>query len=153
MSKKKKFIVEDSTVHGKGVFAAKDIKKGKKIIEYKGEVISWTEANLRYVELNGHSHTMFFGIDDKTVIDGDDNGNAAKYINHSCKPNAEARNKKGRIFIYALKDIKKGKEIFYDYKLEFEGKITKKVLKKYACFCGNAICRGTQLDLESAKMQ
>jgi uncharacterized protein len=153
MSKKKKYIVEDSTVHGRGVFAAKDIKKGKKIIEYKGEIISWAEANIRYVELNGHSHTMFFGIDDETVIDGDDNGNEAKFINHSCKPNAEAKNKKGRIFIYAIKDIKKGKEIFYDYKLEFEGKITKKILKKYACFCGNSICRGTQLDLDSAKMK
>lgn len=153
MAKKKKYFVEDSPVHGKGVFAAKDIKKGKKIIEYKGERISWAEANKRYIELDGHSHTMFFGIDEDTVIDGDDKGNEAKYINHSCKPNAEAKNKSGRIYIYALKDIKKGKELFYDYKLEFEGKITKAVLKKYACFCGNKKCRGTQLDLESAKMK
>ncbi len=149
VGKKKRYFVDDSTVHGKGVFAAEDIKKGKKVIEYKGERISWAEANERYVELKGHSHTMFFGIDDDTVIDGADNGNAAKYINHSCKPNAEAKNKNGRIFIHAKKDIKKGTELFYDYKLEFEGKITKAILKKYQCFCGHKQCRGTQLDLES----
>jgi uncharacterized protein len=151
MGKKLRYFVEDSKVHGKGVFASKDIKKGKKIIEYIGTRISWEEANKRYVELDGHSHTMFFGVDDDNVIDGDDKGNEAKYINHSCKPNCKAVNDDGRIFIYAKKDIKMGKELFYDYKLEFDGKITKSVLKKYACFCGNKNCRGTQLDLDAMK--
>jgi uncharacterized protein len=97
--------------------------------------------------LEGHCHTFFFGVDDDHVIDGDENGNDIKYINHSCKPNAEAVNKEGKIFIYALKKIEKNSEIFYDYRLEYPEKITKKVLKKYACFCGNKNCRGSQLDL------
>ncbi|MBK8698877.1 MAG: SET domain-containing protein-lysine N-methyltransferase [Saprospiraceae bacterium] len=148
MAKTLKYLVKDSDVHGKGVFAAKDIKKGKKIIEYTGNVITWEEANRRFVDRDGHSFTMFFGIDDQMVIDGADGGNEARFINHSCKPNCEAKNKNGRIFIYAKKNIKEGKELFYDYLLEIEGKITKKLLKKYACFCGNTKCRGTQLDLK-----
>ncbi len=151
VAKKPKFVVMESPVHGRGVFAAKDIKKGKKIIEYTGNVISWEEANKRFIDNEEHSFTMFFGIDEDQVIDGADNGNEARYINHSCKPNCEAKNKEGRIFIYARKDIKKGKELFYDYRLEIEGKITKKVLKKYACFCGSKDCRGTQLDVKPKK--
>lgn len=151
MSKKPFYKVKESEVHGKGVFASKKIKKGTKIIEYQGKRISWKKANEIYVEAEGHSHTMFFGIDEKTVIDGNNNGNEARFINHSCKPNCEARNEKGRIFVYALKKIKKGKELFYDYSLDYEGKITKSILKKYACFCGNKNCRGTQLDLSNKK--
>ncbi len=147
MAKKPKYYVKESTIHGRGVFARKKIKKGSFIGEYQGNRISWEEANERYVELDGHCHTFFFGIDEETVIDGDDNGNDVKYINHSCKPNAEAINDDGQIFIYALKKIKKDDEIFYDYKLEYPEKITKKVKRKYACFCGNSNCRGTQLDI------
>jgi uncharacterized protein len=143
-----KYKVKLSSVHGKGIFAKTKIKKGEKIGRYKGKVISWDEAQERFVDLDGHSHTFFFGINDEQVIDGDDNGNGMKYCNHSCTPNAEARNKKGKIWIHALQEIKKGGEIFYDYKLDYPEKITKKVLKKYACFCGTPGCRGTQLDLD-----
>lgn len=146
MAKKLKYEVRESNVHGRGVFAAKDIKKGKKIIEYTGAIITWDEANRRFNDRKGHSHTMFFGINEDHVIDGNDNGNEAKYINHSCAPNCKAKNEEGRIFVYSKKKIKKGDELFYDYKLDIEEPITKKVLKKYACFCGSKKCRGSQLD-------
>lgn len=156
MAKKLKYEVRESKVHGRGVFATKDIKKGKKIIEYTGAIISWEEANRRFNDTSGHSHTMFFGIDDDRVIDGNDGGNEARFINHSCAPNCKSKNKEGRIFIYSRKNIKKGDELFYDYKLDIEEPITKKILKKYACFCGSKKCRGTQLDekyLENVKKQ
>ena len=146
MAKKVKYEVRESSVHGRGVFASKDIKKGKKIIEYTGARIPWEEAHRRFNDKKAHSHTMFFGIDDTTVIDGNDGGNEAKYINHSCSPNCKSKNDEGRIFVYAKKNIKKGDELFYDYKLDIEEPITKKLLKKYACFCGSKKCRGTQLD-------
>ena len=151
VAKKPKYEVKESPVHGRGVFAAKDIKKGKKIIEYTGNIISWEEANQRFIDNEGHSFTMFFGIDEERVIDGAENGNEARFINHSCKPNCEAKNKEGRIFIYSKKKIKEGKELFYDYRLAIEGQITKKILKKYACFCGSKECRGTQLDIKKKK--
>lgn len=66
----------------------------------------------------------------KTSVHGADNGNEARYINHSCKPNCEAKIRDGRIFIYAKKDIKKGKELFYDYLLEIEGKNHEKGAEK-----------------------
>jgi SET domain-containing protein len=148
-AKKPKYYVKESKVHGRGVFAAKNIKKGKKIIEYTGEIISWDEADDRFDDKGDHSHTMFFSIEGNRVIDGNVNGSEARFINHSCAPNCEAVEKKGRVFIYAKKKIKQDEELFYDYMLIYEGKITKKVLKKYACFCGSKKCRGTQLDLDS----
>jgi hypothetical protein len=146
VSKKSNYEDRVSEIHGKGVFATKKIKKGKKIIEYTGKVITWEEANRRFNNKNAHSHTMFFGIDEDHVIDGNDGGNEARFINHSCTPNCKTKNKNGRIFVYSKKDIKKGQELFYDYKLDIEEPVTKAILKKYSCFCGTKKCRGTQLD-------
>lgn len=144
----KKYIVKKSSVHGRGIFAKKDIKAGKKIGRYKGEIISIEESYNRFVDIEGHSHTFFFALDEDHVIDGGDNGNGMRFCNHSCDPNAEAVNKKKKVKIYALRNIKKGEEIFYDYSLEYPEKITAAIKKKYACFCGASNCRGTQLDLK-----
>jgi uncharacterized protein len=145
----KQYIVKQSSIHGKGIFAKKNIKAGQKIGRYKGTIITNEESYERFVDVDGHSHTFFFSIDEDHVIDGGDNGNGLKYCNHSCSPNAEAKNEGKKVKVYALQDIKKGNEIFYDYLLEFPGKITKKILKKYACFCGSPNCRGTQLNVKT----
>lgn len=146
---KKLYIVKKSPIHGRGVFAKTDIKKGDRIIEYLGEKITWKEANRRYQDIDGHSHTVFFSLDDKYVLDGAVNGNEAKFINHSCSPNCKATNFDGHIFIQAKKDIPVGKELFYDYKLEMDADITEEYLEKYKCYCGSKKCRGTQLDLKA----
>lgn len=138
-------IVRNSKIHGKGVFAKRPIRKGVKIIEYTGKVVSRKEADeIGTATENGHSHTMLFTIDKNRVIDGNVGGDA-RYINHSCAPNAEAVQYDDRIWIESLRAIKKGEEITYDYHLEVPGKITDKVKKEYACFCGTPECRGTQI--------
>jgi hypothetical protein len=141
-----------SGVHGNGVFAVQDIAEGETLIEYKGEVISWKEALRRHPHDPAQpNHTFYFHIDDDRVIDGKIDGNAARWINHSCEPNCEADEQDGRIFIKALRDIPAGEELNYDYGLVIDEPYTPKLLAEFACWCGSADCRGTLLAPKSKK--
>ena len=138
--------VRRSGVHGKGVFALQDMAEGERVIEYKGQVISWEESQERHPHDPANpNHTFFFQIDGERVIDGGDRGNAARWINHSCEPNCYAEEQDGRIFITTLRNIAAGEELNYDYGLIVEERYTKRLKAEYACFCGNAGCRGTML--------
>lgn len=138
--------VRRSGVHGKGVFAVKPFKKGEMVIEYTGEVITWQEALRRHPHDPAQpDHTFYFHLDDSHVIDGKIDGNAAKWINHACAPNCEAEEDEGRVFIKALRAIKAGEELNFDYGLMLDGRHTAKVKKQYECRCGSKKCRGTML--------
>ncbi len=135
-----------SGVHGKGVYALRPIKAGERVIEYKGEIISWPEALRRHPhDPSNPQHTFYFHIDDQNVIDGKDHGNAAKWINHSCAPNCESDEQDGRVFIFALRDLQPGEELFYDYRLVIEERYTPKLKREYECRCGSPACRRTML--------
>lgn len=138
--------VRQSGVHGKGVYASASIAEGERIIEYKGEHISWDEALERHPhDPDDPNHTFYFSLEDGNVIDAKYGGNRARWINHACAPNCEAREKKGRVFIHALRDINAGDELFYDYGLVIDARYTKKLKAEYACRCGSPQCRGTML--------
>jgi hypothetical protein len=135
-----------SGVHGKGVFAVRDIAEGETIIEYKGEVISWKEALRRHPhDPSQPQHTFYFHVDDKHVIDGRVDGNAARWINHACDPNCETDEVDGRIFIKAARDIAAGDELNYDYGLVIDLPYTPELLAEFPCWCGAETCRGTLL--------
>ncbi|MHA4870678.1 SET domain-containing protein [Duganella sp. PWIR1] len=141
------FRVERSSVHGNGVFAQRDIAPGERIVEYAGREISWDEAQIR-AEIQGgpHNHTFFFSLANGNVVDGGDHGNEARFINHSCEPNCEAiEEEDGRIFIYALYDIKQDEELSYSYPLIYEGRHTPAIKREFACRCGAVNCTGTML--------
>ncbi|HEY9279463.1 MAG TPA: SET domain-containing protein-lysine N-methyltransferase [Eoetvoesiella sp.] len=147
-------IVKKSSLHGNGVFAAYDIPAGTRIIEYVGKRITPERADeLHPVNPDDPFHTFFFAISSGKVIDGGNKGNDARWINHSCGPNCEAQeNASGkRVHIVALRDIEAGEELFYDYGLVMEGKITKKLQREYRCLCGSSNCRGTMLALPKKK--
>jgi SET domain-containing protein len=138
--------VRRSGVHGKGVFALMPIRAGETVIEYTGEVITWKEALRRHPHDPAQpTHTFYFHIDDKRVIDANVGGNAARWINHACETNCEADEQGGRVFIKALRDIAPGEELFYDYGLVIDQRLTPKLKKEYPCHCGSARCRGTLL--------
>lgn len=138
--------VKKSGVHGKGVYAARPIAAGETIIEYRGEIITWKEALRRHPhDPSDPNHTFYFHLDDGHVIDGKHIGNAAKWINHACAPNCEAEQDGMRVFIKALRDIEAGEELFYDYGLVIDARITPKLKREYACWCGAKTCRGTML--------
>lgn len=147
-------IVRPSSLHGKGVFAARDIPAETCILEYKGRRITAEEADeLPSYDADDPNHTFFFSLSSGKIIDGGQNGNAARWINHSCAPNCEAReNEAGtRLWIYSLRDIAAGEELFFDYALEIEGRKTKKLKEQYRCLCGAPECRGTMLALPKKK--
>jgi hypothetical protein len=141
-----RFQVRRSGVHGKGVFALRPIAAGERIIEYKGEVISWPEAQRRHPhDPQDPNHTFYFHIDDAHVIDAKYGGNAARWINHACEPNCESETAGNRVFIKAVRDLMPGEELFYDYGLVIDERYTPKLKKEYACRCGADSCRGTML--------
>ncbi len=142
----RKIQVRRSGVHGKGVFALRPIAKGTRLIEYKGEVITWKQALRRHPhDPADPNHTFFFHIDEQHVIDAAVGGNAARWINHACKPNCKAEEEDGRVFIDAVRDIAPGEELFYDYGLIIDDRYTPALKKQFECRCGHPRCRRTML--------
>lgn len=138
--------VRKSPIHRYGGFALKKLRKGTRIIEYQGERISPKEADERYANAGPKSIVVLFNVDKKTTIDAGVNGNDARFINHSCDPNCEAVDDKGRIYIEATRTIQKGEELFYDYNLTRSKDDAPDVDKLYLCRCGAANCRGSMLE-------
>ncbi|MDP9279818.1 MAG: SET domain-containing protein-lysine N-methyltransferase [Gemmatimonadota bacterium] len=140
------YVVRNSHIHGRGVFAARRIRKGTRIVEYTGERINNKEADRRYdgTRMKRH-HTFLFTLDNKTVIDGaiKTGGGDASFINHSCEPNCEAVITDRKIFIHALHTIEPGEELAYDYQYERTGKNDAELEKFYVCKCGAPSCRGS----------
>ena len=142
--------VRPSSLHGNGVFAARDIPAETCILEYCGRRITPEEADARpSSNADDPNHTFYFFLSCGKIIDGGQRGNDARWINHSCSPNCEAReNEAGtRLYIYSLRDIAQGEELFFDYALQVEGRKTKKLRDQYLCLCGSPECRGTMLAL------
>jgi uncharacterized protein len=140
------YRIQRSAVHGNGVFAQRDIPVSERIIEYRGERITWETAIERAQARGGAlNHTFFFSLADGKVIDGGVKGNASRWINHSCEPNCEAYEEDGRVFIYAIEDIACGEELSYSYPLIYEGRHTAAIKRAFACRCGAPGCSGTML--------
>lgn len=110
---------------GLGLFAGQDIKKGSVIIEYIGNILNKEEAE----KINTNQY--LFEVNRNKTIDGSVRWNIARYCNHSCDGNAESEIRKGRVFIEAIKNIKEGEEILYDYGEEF----VKEYIAPYGCKC------------------
>jgi SET domain-containing protein len=147
------YVVRNSKIHGRGVFATRTIRKGARIIEYRGQRTTWDEALERPAsDPRDPNHTFFFETSDGRVIDANVRGNAARWINHSCDANAQSfEYDDGRVFIEARRTIRRGDEITYDYRLTVDGPLTKRTLADYACRCGAAKCRGVLLLLPRRK--
>lgn len=135
-----------SRIEGKGVFAKRKIPKGARIIEYVGARVPL--ANLFAVRTNGAPAPVYaFQLNDSTVIDGAVGGNDSRFINHGCKPNCETYNFDDRMYVYAMRDITRGEELTFDYRLGSPGGGRAKAIDRldHACHCGAAACRGTML--------
>lgn len=111
-------------INGLGLFAKVPIKKGDCIIEYVGEIITAAQANQR-------GGRYLFETSSNRHIDGTTRSNTARYINHSCRPNAEPDTIRGRVFIYAKRAIVPGEEILYDYGKEYWNEY----IKPKSCLC------------------
>ncbi len=132
----KLYKIKKSTIDKKGLYAAKDIKNGTKIIEYKGKIISVKKTE-KDPKFDNDKDIYLFNINKKYDLDGDFKFNTARLINHSCEPNCEVSGTGFKIFVYAIKNIKKNDELTYDYGFGFD-----KDYKDYPCKCGSKKCVG-----------
>ena len=141
------FVIRSSKIAGKGAFATRRIKKGERLIEYVGERMSHSAADARYDDhADDKHHTFLFAVNRSTVIDATVGGNDSRYINHSCEPNCESIIEGPRVFIEAIKAIRKGEELTYDYAYTRDGTETEdEETTLYVCRCGARRCRGTIL--------
>ena len=126
-------------MQGLGAFATRHIPAGVRLIEYAGQRLTPAEAEARYPDVPGERHhTYLFAIDD-------DDGNDARFINHSCAPNCDAVVEHGRIWIETTRDVAPGEELAYDYAYILEERHTPAAKRRFPCHCGAATCRGTIL--------
>ncbi len=126
-------IVRSSDVHAAGVFTTTPIKTRTKVVEYTGPRITKEEGDKIY-EHRDITYLFAVGKNDR-VIDG--HGIAA-FINHSCDPNCETDEIKGKIWILAIRNIQPGEELTYDYNL-FDGEANDPA----TCHCKAKHCRGS----------
>jgi len=124
--------VRHSPIHGTGAFAQANIPAGSRVIEYVGEKITKAES-LRRCEQNNQ---YIFTLDDEFDLDGNVPWNPARFINHSCAPNCEAELDGERIWILALRDIKAGEELTFNYGYDLED------YRDHPCCCGAPECVG-----------
>ena len=111
-----------SPIHGNGVFAVAPIAKGEEIIEYKGKLLTHAEADDLYGDGGETGHTFLFTLNDDYIIDANQHGNSARWINHSCAPNCRAvveesasgDPRRDRVVIETIRAIKLGEELTYD---------------------------------------
>lgn len=144
-------VVRRSRIHGHGVFAARDLPEGTALIEYTGRLITVAQADELYDEIYT-GHTFLFTLNEAYIIDGNVDGNDARWINHGCEPNcipylhAHPRDRrKDRVIIETLRDVEEGEELSYDYGISFDVPYSARLKRIWACRCGAPTCTGTLL--------
>jgi uncharacterized protein len=130
------------TATGLGLFALEPIPKGKRIIEYIGPFIANEEVEQK-------SGKYFFGVNTKWSIDGSPRSNTARYINHSCRPNAEALISGRRVWIWSRRNIKPGEEITYDYGEEY----FEDIIKPVGCKCEKCVSKPVRKTKRSRRLK
>jgi len=143
----KRVSLRSSAIHAFGLVALEPAEPGDLIIEYVGELVRASVANIRELRYERGHHgegiasSYLFRLDDVMVIDATNRGNLARFINHSCDPSCVARtmllNGSRRIVMYAKRHISVGDELTYDYKFPRE----KDPSKRVRCLCNAPNCR------------
>ena len=132
----KLYKIKKSKIDKNGLYANCNIKRGTKIIEYKGKLVT-VKSSEKDPKFDNSKAIYLFGINKKYDLDGNFSFNTARLINHSCEPNCEVFGEGLKIWIFAMKNIKKGEELSYDYGFSFD-----QDYKNYPCNCGSKNCAG-----------
>jgi SET domain-containing protein len=120
-----RFEIRESPGMGWGLFARAEISQGDFIVEYTGTKLSAEQAD-------ESKSKYLFEIDDKVTLDGEDQSNHGRWLNHSCVPNVEAFEDEQKILLYAMRDIFPGEELTIDYGQEY----FEEFIKPHGCKCG-----------------
>jgi len=149
----RRIVARRSPIHGNGVFAVAPIKKGEEVIQYKGTLMTHAEADEMYGDGGETGHTFLFTLNDDYIVDANRHGNSARWINHSCAPNCRAvveeapdgNPRHDKVLIEAIRAIKPGEELTYDYGIILDVPHTARLKKLWQCLCGAPNCSGTLL--------
>ncbi len=149
----RRIIQRRSSIHGNGVFAARDLPAEIELIEYRGRLLTHKQADRLYAGGSDTGHTFLFTLNDRYVIDANVDGNVARWFNYSCDPNcravveesADGNARNDRVLIETLRPIRSGEELTYDYGITLEERQTPRLKKIWACRCGAENCTGTML--------
>jgi uncharacterized protein len=125
-------VFKSSPIHGMGGFARVDIPAGARVIEYVGEKITKQESLARCEQNNEY----IFALDDEHDLDGQVSWNPARFLNHSCEPNCEARLEGGCIWVIAIREIRAGEELTFNYGYDLAD------YAEHPCGCGAPGCVG-----------
>jgi uncharacterized protein len=125
-------VFKSSPIHGMGGFARGDIPAGARVIEYVGEKITKQESLARCEQNNKY----IFALDDEHDLDGQVSWNPARFLNHSCEPNCEARLEGGCIWVIAIREIRAGEELTFNYGYDLAD------YAEHPCGCGAPGCVG-----------
>ena len=132
----KLYKIKKSKIDKNGLYASCNIKKGTKIIEYKGKIISVNKSKTD-PKFDNEKAIYLFNINKRFDLDGDFKFNIARLINHSCDPNCEVFGEGLKVWVYAIKDIRKGDELSYDYGFSYDENF-----RQYPCNCRSKKCVG-----------
>ena len=132
----KLYKIKKSNIDKRGLYASKNIKIGTRIIQYKGKIISnkKVENNSKF---DNSKDIYLFDLNKKYSLDGDFSWNTARLVNHSCDPNCEVEGKGYKLWITAIKNIKKNQELSYDYGFGYDSDY-----KQFPCKCRSIKCCG-----------
>jgi len=129
----KSIEIRRSRIHGRGLFARRDIDTGTRLIEYVGRRIPKDESAEQCLKRNAY----IFGLNGSEDVDGKVSWNPARLINHSCEPNCDAEvDDHDRIWVISRRAISPGEELTWNYGYDL------KDFMNYPCSCGKAACLG-----------
>ena len=132
----KLYKIKKSKIDKNGLYANRNIKSGTRIIEYKGKIISVKQSE-NDPKFDNSKAIYLFNLNKRYDLDGAYNFNIARLINHSCNPNCEVFGKGLKVWVYAMKNIKKGEELSYDYGFSFDENF-----RQFPCNCRSKNCVG-----------
>jgi uncharacterized protein len=136
------YEIRTSPIHGRGLYAARDIAKGERVVEYLGEKVTKAEserrgnAMLESSKKTGDGAVYIFILNKTHDIDGSVPENDARLMNHSCNPSCEASIERGHIWYFAKRRIPQGQELYINYGFDIEN------WEDHPCKCGAPICVG-----------
>jgi SET domain-containing protein len=132
----KVYKIKKSNIDNKGLYASKNIKAKQIVIHYKGKLVTKKEVE-KNPKFDNDKAIYLFNVNNRYDLDGDFEYNDARLINHSCNPNCEVDGKGLKLWIFALRDIKKDEELSYDYGFGYD-----EDYKQFVCKCGAINCVG-----------